>query len=126
MAKRRNTSTLNGTFTGDRRFTSSIISAYARTERILRETATANGSTVLPRQYFGLIAMPLFELVASVVRSKAPKDDFSREKRRAEEREGAAPGKCVLRLARQKVIVFIALSMAGSPDFSLSVFTNGT
>ena len=40
-------------------------------ERILRETATANGPTVLPRQYFGLTAMPLFELVASVVSSKA-------------------------------------------------------
>ena len=53
MATRRNTSTLNGTFTGDRRFTSSI--SFPQTlegERILREPATANGPTVPPRQYF--------------------------------------------------------------------------
>src|SRR5438874_7062150 len=53
MAIRRNTSTLNGTFTGDRRFTSSI--SFPQTlegERILREPATANGPTVPPRQYF--------------------------------------------------------------------------
>src|SRR5258708_28593379 len=48
MATRRNTSTLNGTFTGDRCFPSSVVSADARRERILRETATANGPTVLP------------------------------------------------------------------------------
>src|SRR5438034_2417567 len=40
---RRNTSTLNDTFTGDRRFTSSFVSADARRRRILREPATANG-----------------------------------------------------------------------------------
>jgi hypothetical protein len=49
---RRNTSTLNDTFTGDRRFTSSFVSADARRRRILREPATANGPTVLPCQYF--------------------------------------------------------------------------
>ena len=49
---RRNTSTLNDTFTGDRRFTSSFVSADARRRRILREPATANGPTVPPRQYF--------------------------------------------------------------------------
>ena len=48
---RRNTSTLNDTFTGDRRFTSSFVSADARRRRILREPATANGPTVPPRQY---------------------------------------------------------------------------
>ncbi len=51
----------------------SILPSFPQTldgERILRETATANGPTVLPRQYFGLTAMPFFELVASVVRSK--------------------------------------------------------
>ena len=51
----------------------SILPSFPQTldgERILRETATANGPTVLPRQYFGLTAMTLFELVASVVRSK--------------------------------------------------------
>src|SRR5882762_8724976 len=52
IAIRRNTSTLNGTFTGDRRFTSSFVSSDARRERILREPATANGPTAPPRQYF--------------------------------------------------------------------------
>jgi integrase len=49
---RRNTSTLNGTFTGDRCFTSSFFSSDTRRERILREPPTANGPTVPPRQYF--------------------------------------------------------------------------
>src|SRR5882724_5762925 len=49
---RRNTSTLNDTFTGDRRFTSSFVSADTQRRRILREPATANGPTVPPRQYF--------------------------------------------------------------------------
>jgi hypothetical protein len=49
---RRNTSTLNDTIAGDRRFTSSFVSADARRRRILREPATANGPTVPPRQYF--------------------------------------------------------------------------
>ena|ERR1700682_1379713 len=52
----------------------SLLPSFPQTldgERILGETATANGPTVPPRQYFGLTAMYLFELVASVVRSKA-------------------------------------------------------
>src|SRR5436853_7558973 len=52
MAIRRNTSTLNGTFTGDRCFTASLVSSDARRGRILREPATTNGPTVPPRQYF--------------------------------------------------------------------------
>src|SRR5690349_1795943 len=52
MAIRRNTSTLNGTFTGDRRFTSSIVSSDARRGRILREPVVVNGPTVPLRRYF--------------------------------------------------------------------------
>ena len=49
---RRNTSTLNDTFSGDGRFNSSFVSADARRRRIFREPATTNGPTVPPRQYF--------------------------------------------------------------------------
>src|SRR2546425_13031890 len=52
MAIGRNTSTLNGTFTGDRCFTSSFVPRTLEGERVLREPATANGPTVPPRQYF--------------------------------------------------------------------------
>jgi hypothetical protein len=52
MAISRNTSTLNGTFTGDRCFTSSFVSSEARRRKILRAPAKANSPTVPPRQYF--------------------------------------------------------------------------
>ena len=44
----------------------SILPSFPQTlegERILRETATENGPTVLPRQYFGVTAMFIFLLV---------------------------------------------------------------
>src|SRR5213080_3148766 len=51
MTIRRNTSTLNGTFTGVRLFASCVVSADVRRERILSEPVKANGPTVLQRQY---------------------------------------------------------------------------
>jgi hypothetical protein len=52
----------------------SLLPSFPQTlqgESILGETATANGPTVPPRQYFGLTAIYPLELVTSVVRSKA-------------------------------------------------------
>src|SRR5438552_10509421 len=70
MATRRNTSTLNGTFIGDRRFNSSVISAAARRGKDIARNCDSEWSHGTAASVLWANRYAPFELVASVVRSK--------------------------------------------------------